>query len=257
VIGLRKLSVVCGVMDRPCEAALDSWLARPEVDEVVIVDWSSRRPLWCYEPRVVVARARDQASWQASRCHNLGLSLATGDLILRLDADDVLGEDFFARQPYLYGSFYYADLKEARDDNETHLAGVVYALKEDFLRIGGYNERIEVYGYEDTDLVNRLVASGLHPLPLDFNTLHHLPHGDEARFANQSDAKFAELDEKLKHALSWSHSTLDKGSRAIVANKVLAESAPWTSGDKKSEWCYVRLQEGGPVRFFCWERFTS
>ena len=156
-----KLSVVCGLKDRAGHLwkSLESWLARDEIDEVVIVDWSSSEPVVCGEPRVVVARAEGQDHWVASRCHNLGLHMAIGHLILRLDADDLLFPDFFTMHPFRRDEippFYYAELTRARDDNETHLAGVVYARRCDFLAVGGYNERIEIYGYEDTDLADRL-----------------------------------------------------------------------------------------------------
>jgi len=143
----------------------------------------------------------------------------------------------------------------ARDDNETHLAGVVYAHSNDFWAVGGYNERIEIYGYEDTDLVLRLGRKGLSPRPLDFSTLYHLPHEDEVRFANQDEEVFARAEDKVRGSLPWSHSTLDRGRRAVVVNKVLADTSPWSEADRRASWTYVRLE--GPVRYICVERLAT
>lgn len=246
-----SLSVVCGVKDRPYEQALASWLARPEVGEVVLVDWSSEiLKVESYDPRVVVARALGQDRWVASKCHNLGLQLARGTHVLRLDADDILHEDFFLKHQAPGDFFYYAELERARDDNETHLAGVVYARREDFFAVGCYNERIGVYGYEDTDLVVRMSGS-LRPVPLDFTSLHHVPHGDDKRYENQRDEDFEELEERLVGAQPWSYRLLGKGDRAIMGNKILAERDPWTSLDRMTEWV-VTVQDG-PVRYLCEE----
>ena len=110
VVDNMRLSVTCGVKDReaPLRQALSSWLARPEVDEVVLVDWSSKKRLeagnpWLCDPRVVVVQVEGQPHWTASKCHNLELLLATGHLILRLDADDVLHDDFFFAAPLQTG----------------------------------------------------------------------------------------------------------------------------------------------------------
>jgi predicted glycosyltransferase involved in capsule biosynthesis len=249
MVGNMRVSVTCGVKDReaPLRTALASWLALEEVDEILLVDWTSKKPLdiddfKIGDPRLVVARVEGQPYWVASKCHNLELLLATGDLVLRLDADDVLHDDFFSKHPFdqeEIPSFYYVEPLAARDDNERHLAGVVYARRADFLAVGGYNERIEVYGYEDTDLVCRMsVRTGLRKR-IDLDTLHHLPHDNDSRFVNQPDAKFAELHEHYG-GRSWAYVLYDKAGRASVANQCRTEDSPWTQHDRKARWNIVR-----------------
>jgi hypothetical protein len=254
-----RLSVVCGAKDRDehLGVSLSSWLAREEVDEVVLVDWSSRIPVGSTnpkisDPRVVVVRVKGQEHWVASKCHNLGLLLATGYLVLRLDADDVLHDDFFARHPFSRNEIppvYNVDLNFARDDNETHLAGVVYARRCDFLAVGGYNERIEVYGYEDTDLVLRMCRRTGTGRPVNLDTLHHQPHDEETRFANQPEAKFDELHSRFGER-SWSYKLLGKGDRAITANRISSEENPWTAADRKARW---RVEQRGSRLYVCEE----
>jgi len=248
------VSMVCGVMDRQehLRLALPTWLDCPQVDEVVVVDWSSAEPVVYDHPRVVVARALGRNRWEASRCHNLGLGLAQGELVLRLDADDLLVGDFFGRHPLGAGcrAFYRANLDEVRDDNESHLAGVLYARRSDVLRAGGYNERIEVYGYEDTDLQVRLEAAGLEPRDLDLDCLRHLPHGDDARFGHQPAELFEALHAEVLPRAPWSYRLLDPGRRAVMANKILSESRPWSADDPKTRW---KIEHRYPGLIHCTE----
>jgi len=188
------ISVTCGVRDRAAhlDVSLRSWLACEEVGEVLVVDWTSREPVTPpHDERAVLVRVEGQARWHSSKCHNLELLLARGEEILRLDADHVLRPGFFARHPAPEkGYFYRYAITPQSPENEKHLAGAVYARREHFMRVGGYNEHLSTYGYEDEDLVRRLISSGLEAQPLaprdlDPSYMHHLPHGDDARLAAQ------------------------------------------------------------------------
>ena len=254
-----KLSVTCGIKNREetLWQSLPTWLAHEEVDEFVIVDWSSTSRLniddpRLDDPRIVVARAEGQLHWTASKCHNLELLLATGYLVLRLDVDDVLRDDFFSKHPFKQDeapSFYSFEPLTARNDNETHLAGVVYARRADFLAVGGYNERIEVYGYEDSDLICRMAAlAGFHK-NIDPDTLYHLPHDENSRFVNQPEAKFKELHDRFG-GRTWAYVLYGKAGRAALANRCLAESSPWTIADHKTIW---NFEKWGARLYVCCE----
>jgi hypothetical protein len=257
MIGNMRLSVVCGVMNREEHlwASLSSWLMCDEIDEIVLVDWSSRTPVTSEDvcdPRVVIVRVEGQEHWVASKCHNLGLLLSTGYLVLRLDADDILYYTFFAKHSFKQDEIpvgYSVDQRQARDDNETHLAGVVYARRCDFLAVGGYNERIEVYGYEDTDLICRMTSRGSLGHTIDLDTLRHQQHDESSRFANQPQAKFDDLH-RYYGRRSWSYNLLGKGDRAITANKLASEENPWTAADRKARW---KIEQLGSRLYVCEE----
>lgn len=105
MIGGKTVSVVTGCRDRESylQQALPTWLAAEEVDEVVVVDWSSRAPLATslrdhldrQGGRLVLAVADHQPRWHLSRCLNLGIQVATGDVVLKLDSDVRLLPGFF------------------------------------------------------------------------------------------------------------------------------------------------------------------
>lgn len=231
MIGEKTVSVVCGCMDRlgMLMQALPTWLAFPEIDEVIVVDWSSKEDVETAvaelkDPRARVARVSGQSRWKASLSHNLGVGLASGDWILRLDADYLLRAGFFERHPPAERAFYCADWRQARDENELHLTGTAFFTRRDFFEVNGYNERIVTYGYEDDDLFERLKASGLERKDVDHSMLWHIPHSDSLRTENQD----------------------VRDVRAETArNAALAHSLPWTSADVRASWLVQPSRSGG------------
>ena len=226
-----SVSVVCGVMNRTAhlQRALPTWLARDEVLEVLVVDWSSAAPLRAdqlpLDARVKIVRVGGQSAWHLTRCCNLGLRLAAGGDVLRLDADVLLGEGFFERHVLEDDRFFYcADRRLARRPDDVHLSGVIYARRSLFLDAGGYNERLVRYGCDDDDLVVRMRKIA-RDLPLDYGCLEHVPHGDELRVANQPPEPEVPSSRPPHASLAW---YLGPVARAIEANVRQLAEAPWS-----------------------------
>jgi N-terminal domain of galactosyltransferase len=231
MIGGHKVSVVTGCRNRTSFLlqSIVTWLSEPIVDEVVVVDWSSEPPLtkelsrflndphtqpgWD-DPSLVVARALKQDTWHLTKCYNLGLQVATGDLILKLDVDVKLKHLFFDRHPIARGQFYAGDLLGMR----APLWGDFLAFREDLLKVGGWNERLIGYGWDDEDLYNRLSQLGLHRMPMHYPDLFHIDHGNDLR---QGEGK---------------ESLSDSTARNIRSS---AES-PWTEKDQMTKWAKTR-----------------
>ena len=186
----QRLTLTTGSLDRleHLQRSLATWLKHLELDEVIVVDWGNEVPLLqCLntftDPRVVVARAEGQEHWHNSKCHNLELQLASGEQVLRLDSDYLLGPNFFRRHELRSGCFFAGNWQQvAASDDKRHLSGAVYAYKSDLLAVNGYNERLRHYGREDDDLYDRLVARGLKRVDLDLSTLDHIPHSHVQRY---------------------------------------------------------------------------
>ena len=53
------------------------------------------------------------------------------------------------------------------------------------MRVGGYNERITTYGWDDSDLYFRFKKLGLENKPLKNDLIHHIPHKDDVRTTGQ------------------------------------------------------------------------
>ncbi|KAK1868428.1 hypothetical protein I4F81_010916 [Pyropia yezoensis] len=71
----------------------------------------------------------------------------------------------------------------SRDDNELHLNGAAVVGRADFWAVGGYDERLQAYGYDDEDLYARLAGRGLARLNVSYDAIWHVPHGNERRSA--------------------------------------------------------------------------
>lgn len=238
MIGGQKVTIVCGAMNRTehLRVACSSWLQRPEVDEIVIVDWSSE-PLVAIQDKIVMrVRVLGQKYWCLSKCYNLALSMVTEGLVLRLDADDCLNPDFFDKhpfgQPLTTKEFYCLDIMTIKNDNEGCLMGVVYAPIELFKEVNGYNERLVLYGHDDHDLRERMRAIATQR-NLNGASLFHQPHSADVRQIHERPATAEEL--AVPKGTSW-QTTFIKTARSAEINSHLAKIRPWSKQDLQTRW---------------------
>jgi hypothetical protein len=239
------------------QQSVPTWLACPEVDEVVVVDWSSRNPVihedLPADRRIKIARVVGQEHWVLSKCCNFGIRLAAGDLVLRLDADHLVEPSFVGEHPIPASDCFYRANPNPRGmlrEEDVHLAGVVYAPRSLFLAVNGYNERLLTYGCDDDDLISRLAASGAMSSFFDYRLISHVPHSDEIRTSNQV------VDPTISGG--WT-CRLGSTYRSIEANRREMKANPWSNKDKMTRWRVFRGEsylmcdeaEGNwPTRFF-------
>ncbi len=187
--GMPGISLVTCAMNRSenLMRALPSWLAHSEVAEVLIVDWSSVKPVaeslaeaGIDDPRIRVARVEGEPRWVLSYAFNLGFRAARFDTILKADADIVLAEDFFARNRLEPGTMIAGNWREAAPD-QPFVNGFFLAEKAALAGVTGFNEHITSYGWDDEDLYARMVIEGVRRVNVAPDTIHHLPHSDDER----------------------------------------------------------------------------
>ncbi len=167
--------------------ALPSWLAKGEISEVVIVDWSSRTPVaddlrdaGIADPRIRILRVDGEKRWALSYAFNAGFRGAACDLILKVDADIVLAPDFFRRNALQPGAFIAGNWRVS-DESQAHVNGFFFISRKALRLAGGFNEHITSYGWDDEDLYGRLTLSGLRRQDVAAGTIQHLPHDDVER----------------------------------------------------------------------------
>lgn len=193
-----KVSVITAAKNRDTIfEVLPIWLSDDHVDEIVVVDWGSDVPFSnqlkavglspelqkLVEQKLRISRT-EHVDWILSWAFNMAASLATGDILLKLDADYGFREGFFdSVGPELGRSFHAGKWGIARNPNEVSLNGMLMVYKEDFSLSGGYNEFITTYGYEDDDLYHRLCCR-LVRKNFDLDLIYHIPH--EGRLVNQN-----------------------------------------------------------------------
>lgn len=134
--------------------------------EFVLVDFNSPDGLgeWAREVLspyvrlgvVTYCKTRRPQVFEMARAKNVAALVASGDIVCNLDADNFIGKGF---------TEHIANLAKPRTVvhaswNEGGVFGRVAMMRDDFVELGGYDERFVGYGHEDVDLINRAVAAG-------------------------------------------------------------------------------------------------
>ncbi len=172
--------------------ALDTWLTHKEVDEIIILDWSSDESLIPIiesynNKKITLAVVENQPKWILTYAFNLAIRLATKDKILKVDADIKVFPGFFKEHILSPGTFYTGYWKNARNNNERHLNGTMYLYNKDFFEVNGYNEYITSYGWDDSDLYERIKSKGKIQKYLNNNYVHHIEHDNRTTHQKATD----------------------------------------------------------------------
>jgi glycosyltransferase involved in cell wall biosynthesis len=167
----------------------------PEL-ELVLLDYDSsdglgdwvRRELGAEiaSGRLVYYHIAGREAFDRGHARNLLFRLASGEIVCNVDADNFTGDgyaeyvnDAFNRQD---GIFLCPDV-EGEQKHFSDAFGRVCVRKRDFLEIGGYDEEMSDYGWEDLDLYARLRCLGLEQRGIDSRFLTYIEHGDAERVA--------------------------------------------------------------------------
>jgi hypothetical protein len=180
-------SIITACMNRANHVAiaLPTWLAM-NPDEIIIVDWHSKPALTIPpHPKIKLIVIDNVEEWILSKAMNLAARFARYDKLLKLDCDSVLNSTFLTSHQLEPSSFFAGDYRRARNENERHTNGIVYVWTRDFFDVGGYNELITTYGYDDCDLYNRLTRISRNRRAILLDLVQHVPHSNSLRTENQ------------------------------------------------------------------------
>ncbi|MEI6097879.1 MAG: galactosyltransferase-related protein [Alphaproteobacteria bacterium] len=191
--GVPGISVVTCSMNRTQNLikAIPSWLANHEIAEIVVVDWSSRihvaqefASAGIVDPRIRILRVENEPRWILTYAFNAGFRAASFDTILKVDADIVLSPDFFQRNHVAAGSFIAGNWQTSADD-QAHVNGFFFVSRKALQQVGGFNEHITSYGWDDAEIYERMTLSGLRRCDVAAGTIFHLGHDDVARIGDR------------------------------------------------------------------------
>lgn len=197
--------------------SLATWLRVPLVQQILIVDWDSTPPLQDTVDAVLdihtadsdnksvtsvsVVRVTGEPNWVPSRAYNLAARLASYDIVFKVDCDVLVHPDFIAKHPMPDGqrAFYAGHPALARSANDFTIEGVMLISRDLFLSIGGYDERIQTFGFEADDLYSRLNTKRIDRLNTSQTMLTHIIGHDVSH--SQSSAAFPHVQAGVNHAL--------------------------------------------------------
>ena len=189
--------------------------AWPHHREHVVVDWSSTEPLRREElpddPRLRLLRVEGERRWNPARAYNFALAQAQGDWLIRMDADCWPTAAFVPEPLQQAGPLWVGQGGEGR-------FGQFLIERRLFEAVGGFNEILRGWGFEDKDLRGRLEhGHGVAPGFLPAEAIGVILHSNEERMG-RSGAAAASL------AVSESLAAM-RSSR--LGNRLLAAHCPW------------------------------
>ncbi|MCF8532016.1 MAG: SPASM domain-containing protein [Reyranella sp.] len=215
-----------------------AWNADHPSLEFVLLDYSS--PDGMYEwvqaelgeylrsGRVVYYRYDDAQFFSYSHSRNMAARLCKGEIICNVDADNLTGPGF---AQYIEGQMRDKDLLVGCDvidgafhsiPNDLGFSGRVAVRRELFFDIGGYDEDMIAWGYEDMDLYNRLGRSGLRLAPMERQYLSAIPHEDDQRIAYTKVKDIGRSPAPNNRGTALEHETISRRNIArgeLVANR--------------------------------------
>ncbi|WP_285164739.1 glycosyltransferase [Shewanella goraebulensis] len=191
----QGISIVSCCMNRNdnLKKGLLTWL-KLDVDEIVIVDWSSTTPVSetlsdINDPRIKIVRVENEPKWILTYGFNVGLRFASYEKIFKLDADIEVSPNFLQLNDFVDNEFVRGHWKSALDngqDDQVYVNGSFGCYKEHLLNIGFYNEFIRTYGWDDSDIYSRLSNEcGLATKYLSFDSIVHMEQDESERIVNQ------------------------------------------------------------------------
>ena len=196
----------CGNRTEALTVSLNSWIQFDEVDEVIVTDWNSKKPLadlTRLDPRIKIITVPEEPFFNQPQPLNLAASLVKSEYILKLDSDTVMNPYFnffdyhtIDDKSFLTGtdeSWHFTNKKP--DPKHVYqnyrylkpLWGTLYITRENYFKIGGYNENMGKYAaWEDTEIYERILTLGLKHVNINFDkkTLFSLPHLTKKRVEN-------------------------------------------------------------------------
>lgn len=169
--------------------------------EFIVLDYNSQDGMeqWAKESlgeyitsgKLIYYRTPDPTTFSHSHSKNMAFKLAGGDIVCSINADHYTGKGFAA---YVNKAFntdenivlttidFHGTQKNyfpAKD-----VFGRVCVKKSDFLKVKGFDERMDQYGNEDFDFINRLEFAGLKRAFIeDFSFLNFIPHSQDERYS--------------------------------------------------------------------------
>jgi hypothetical protein len=162
--------------------------------ELVLLNYNSKDGLeeWAYENfKDYMAggvfsyyKTLDPTVFSHSHSKNLAFRLADGDIVCNINADNFIGSGFVQSINDLF------QMQENIFLAPDHLAninggvsGIVCVKKSDFYKVGGFDERMKIYGWEDVDFTNRLQHLGLEKkLISDGSLIGAFSHSEDEKY---------------------------------------------------------------------------
>jgi glycosyltransferase involved in cell wall biosynthesis len=202
---------------------LPSWQAASLVSEIVVVDFGSERPIepadFADRRKLKLVRVGGTDEWRIGLALNIGIDHATAPLVCKLDSDIEIVNAAWLSTVDTQAAFY-----RGRYDGPVSNGQAIFA-KRHWQAVGGYNEWLSGYGFDDSDFYIRLRKNELAERLIDPGFIAERPHAITSRVSDKITTEFFELappDPKARLVFNSSRNTY------------LAYLRPWTGEQRRS-----------------------
>ncbi len=198
--------------------------------------------------KVKFAREPTATSINRSHARNICMHLASGDIICNVDADNLTGRGFASYVNSQLGDhtnrFLSVDYRGKRFRDKS-VYGRLAVWKQHFMNVGGYDETMTSYGYEDIDLVSRLSMIGLKNDFIEEQFLNAVDHPESMRTENDPIANTI-------HRYYVSKISPAQSQIICLFNDGRAEMGTVIPGKDTCTFDNLQIAEGGWLKG-CWE----
>jgi glycosyltransferase involved in cell wall biosynthesis len=166
--------------------------------EVIVVDYGCEQgtAAWVKQnyPKAKVVQVKDDPVFSLALARNIGAKTASHEFLCFIDSDVVIYQDLgeWLKRNIDPMRFYLYPVQRERE-----LSGFAMMAREQFLRIGGYDEAFRGWGGEDKDLYERLQSIGLIEFFVPKNSISSIPHGNELRQLGKEAGGYDSISEAL------------------------------------------------------------
>jgi glycosyltransferase involved in cell wall biosynthesis len=218
------IATACKNREANLRIAIQSWIEASPA-KIIICDWGSDEPLTHeslgipqdFYRRVEIHRV-EANHWILTWAFNEALSKAKTPFILKLDCDHVISKDFFESNIIAPNTFSRGHWRTQRSSQQ-YINGAFMSCSELLQHVGFYDERITSYGWDDSDLYERLYEASTMATTLARGSIHHLDQ-DEKERTNSQDVS---LEDHLSTFLA-----IKKTKFLIERNRILTRMLwPW------------------------------
>ncbi len=132
---------------------------------------------------VTSIKVKEQQLFNLSKARNAGALAGTSPWLLFVDADILLADDFTQQIITQLSANYSYHASPRKID----MMGTFLCQRQDFIKLGGYDEIIQGWGAEDADLYSRLAFNGIKKAYFSSSLLTNIPHSDSLRTENYTE----------------------------------------------------------------------
>ena len=230
----KGMAVIVACRNRDTAYSVVQTVLAAAVDQVVVVDWAMSTMTSTVVPkddaRVTVITAINESQWHLGRAYNLAMRFVTAKIVWKIDCDTKVNSAAVKAAANLEDGVFKTGAWQ-NGGNAAHLNGNIVVKTADFWAVGGYDERIQSYGWDDDALYNRLNASGLTWSRIEPSWATHIEHSDAKRASVNLDASIQR--NRLCEAAAPPWKTTEPSQYDIISQVSTAPKGTYANGNAK------------------------